>query len=745
MRLASRMKSAALSVALLTAMTAGTDAKAGDVLHFKSGRVSTKKVEKFDSATFFDVRGGTPAPRYYVVQYETRVMRAQHDQLKALGAKVLRYVPDDALIVEASPSVIERLATKTTGVRTVLPLRAQWKLSPDLEPASVFSANNREQIFIRLFDASKLSTITSAIQATGGKIEAAKDRSVVAVLNRAQIERVAMLEGIEWIQPAPKMELAMFRPFDQPPRESQPPTPAPAPPAKPTPGEPPPQAPQPTPAPTPPPPDGDYSDLTGFESGTKIMNFDAAWRRGYKGRGQKIAFADTGFDRGEVETVHDDFKGRLSGAAYGMFASRWEDPVGHGTHVGGSVGGDGAASGGRIVGAAPEASLLAQGLWSPLIGNLTVPPKLADLMIPAYAEGARIHTNSWGSPRDPGAYESFAAQADEIMFNNPDLLLVFAAGNGGMDMDRDGRIDPMSVTAPGTAKNVMTVGSSENVLSKGGMQKQLGELRVGKEIWGRDPLASDTLSNNANGIAAFSSRGPTSDGRVKPDVVAPGTNILSARSYHPDADDMWGRYSKDYVFSGGTSMATPLVAGAAALVRQYLIEGRQFRNPSAALIKNILMHTSVDLFPGQFGLIGAKAGQELLQKRPNTDQGFGRVDVDRATALDHSLLFDEKVGVASNETMKFPLRTSRSGKVIVSLVWTDAPASPSAQKALVNDLDLAIVDSLGREIASRDRVNNFEVIERSLSPGDYEIVVRGVNVPHGKGGKQPFSLVVSLE
>ena len=94
-------------------------------------------------------------------------------------------------------------------------------------------------------------------------------------------------------------------------------------------------------------------------------------------------------------------------------------------------------------------------------------------------------------------------------------------------------------------------------------------------------------------VVAFSSRGPTNDGRIKPDVVAPGTFILSTRSrFIAPNHTGWAKFApnKDYFFMGGTSMATPLVAGAIALIRQFLRTKKKIRRPSAALLKATLIH-----------------------------------------------------------------------------------------------------------------------------------------------------------
>src|SRR5206468_8087123 len=148
----------------------------------------------------------------------------------------------------------------------------------------------------------------------------------------------------------------------------------------------------------------------------------------------------------------------------------------------------------------------------------------------------------------------------------------------------DGVIDPDSLLAPGTAKNVVTVGASENLRETGGFSGVPWLLF--SFCYATQPIATDLPSDNIDGMAAFSSRGPADDGRVKPDIVAPGTNIVSARSHYPGAGTLYGPYetNANYVYSAGTSMATPLAAGAGVLAPQWLtLHG--IADPSGASVK----------------------------------------------------------------------------------------------------------------------------------------------------------------
>ena len=406
------------------------------------------------------------------------------------------------------------------------------------------------------------------------------------------------------------------------------------------------------------------------------------------------------------------------------------------------------------------------------------------------------------------------------------MLILYAAGNEGEDVDGNGVVDPDSIGQPGTAKNIITVGASET---------DIGSI---SNVWGDSygsPIREDRRADNPNGMAAFSSRGPTDDGRIKPEIVAPGTYIASLRSqqfvindgmegdtstylkaslgggtaewqlasgdgrnggkawrqslngnftagamsavlsppnnvlqaggafnltfwhkyalggndslelilvapnangsgqtlnvildmpatgtqgdyvqfsrtlptaittqsgtfdtrqlrigfaiFSPDAaynstwsvDDLriegasWSllgevgltqpgsQIDEAYVMEGGTSMATPLTAGASALVREWLTRSQGVSNPSSALMKGILMNGAADMGAGQYG---AGAAREVPAQRPNNVSGWGRVDLVQSLippAPRKVWFVDQATGLTTGGTSEHKVTIGRAG------------------------------------------------------------------------------------
>lgn len=416
------------------------------------------------------------------------------------------------------------------------------------------------------------------------------------------------------------------------------------------------------------------------------------WDRGLHGEGQIVAFADTG-----LATESCFFAGRKKIVGYEDRTDTPDgDATGHGTHVAGTIAGDryGNGSYDEHDGMAPAATLFAQDV---AVGDdfTGVAPDLGPMFDSAYQAGARIHSNSWN-----GAtfrfYDARSRSLDAFVYTHRDFLVLAAAGNLGWMGER-------TIGAPGAAKNLVTVG------------------------------ATDSL--HKDDVAPFSGQGPTFDGRIKPTLLAPGVDISSASS----------TASCDVTIKSGTSMATPAVAGAAALVRQYLMQVADeearltrlpARVPSSALLRAVL-------------LVGAKQLAQPSHAGAATPmmQGFGRLDLARSLADGTGgglrlIARDEGRELETGQAEVIRLQIPDDGLLDVALAWTDLPAAPMARRALVADLDLSILResdgaaialgnaSIGEVAPEPDRRNVEEVARlHHLPAGIYQIRIYAHDVP----------------
>ncbi|MCR9095071.1 MAG: S8 family serine peptidase [bacterium] len=456
------------------------------------------------------------------------------------------------------------------------------------------------------------------------------------------------------------------------------------------------------------------------------------------GDGELVAVADTGVDRAHPDLVSRiervDALGRTGDAS---------DPDGHGTHVCGSVAGDGSASNGGIRGTAPGAKLYVQSIMDAdgELGGL--PWNLADLFQPPYDAGARIHNNSWGAAT-ASRYTFNSIEADEFVHEHRDMLLVISAGNEGVDRGGpntgSGFVDWLSIGSPASSKNALTVGASRSDRSSGGYSG----LR-NNDAWPADfphaPEGDDRVSGDPEEIAAFSSRGPCDDRRIKPDLVAPGTDIVSTRSSTAPSRNFWGSFpgsNRRYAYNGGTSMSAPLVAGCAALVREYYRKQREHESPSAALVKATLVNSTR-------WLSGRSATAEFSVS-PNFHQGFGCLHMQHAIPNDAEpwmrLAFldpweDTNLHFATpGQRMRFDIDVADGGEFLrLCLAWTDLPA-----RALQNNLNLFVEEAAtGRKwvgnqdlplsLGIPDPENNVEVVRiPNPTAGTYRVQVTATNL-----------------
>ncbi len=427
------------------------------------------------------------------------------------------------------------------------------------------------------------------------------------------------------------------------------------------------------------------------------------------GSGQIVAVADSGLDED-----HGDFGSRVIGNVDLIGDGSTADAhSGHGTHVSCTVLGDG--SRGTYSGVAPEAELYFQAMENDNNGNFQW-SSINNMLNTAFNQGARIHTNSWGSSssNDWGKYTSSSEDVDDrtryydqYYSGREGLSVLFAAGNDGPDSG--------TVGSPGTAKNTITVGNSQN-----------------------------RYQGAPNSIMDGSSRGPVDDGRIKPDIVAPGGYVRSCRAQ--EATDIGGATWSNtwYLEYTGTSMATPNAAGTAALIREYITEISQRPEPQGALVKALM-------------ILGARdVGTRDI---PNMDEGWGRIDLKSTLAPNNGRgiwVDDRSVLSSSGNSKSYNFNITSPGQPFKAvLAWSDERGSRFSNTQLVNNLNLLITTpsgveykgnefSQGRSIqgGTYDTLNNVEVVLiDSAEAGTWTVKV--TDSQHSGSKAQPYAIAVS--
>ena len=663
----------------------------------------------------------SPGKHTRVIQFGGPVNRTWIDTLLATGVAIIGYVPNNAYIIRGGHDELARVAALDAGkdwddarpIRWMGRLSPIQKLDPEFTVELLTSFGNNVETEIELIDGADsqwaIETINRLVSSINREPRRFLNYVVLSVTVRAErLLEIAGLDQVIFAGPASRMSLQDERGAQIVAGNLN--------------------------------ADGTQPSGPGYMSWLASKGLDAQ-------ADFIIDFTDSGLDRGSTlaTLLHPDFldSSLQSRVAYSINYANdgmQDDRRGHGTIVASIAGGRGESTledePGYMygLGVDPGARLGASRIfdsWGRLSGQL----RFSNVASAAYASGARISNNSWGNASNE--YDTIAQEYDSLVRDarpstpgNQEMVFVFSAGNGGAGGH---------ISSPGTSKNGITVAASENYRPEG---VDACDLDGGGSI---GPDGAD----NVRDLLRYSSGGPTKDGRVKPDIVAPGTHIYGAASkatsffgeglcagaglFRPPGQSL-------YTWSSGTSMAAPHVSGAASLIRRYFASQNLLgdsRPPSPAMIKAYLLNSASYM-------TGENAGGDL----PGYRQGWGLADLSRA--FDGATRqFLDQTNVFTDSGQTFEIQGSiadRAAPLRLTLVWTDAPGTLIGP-AIVNDLDLEV--SIGGVTVYRgntfsgaysiaggepDRLNNVESIY--LPPdaipqgveGNFTITVRATNI-----------------
>ena len=679
------------------------------------------------------LKAAGPGRQLYLVQFPGPIRPEWYASLQATGAQIVNFIPSSSYLVYAEPGAVARLAQLAEdGVAQWMgPYLADYKLQPSTRqagkgaPTPATLASDRYQIQLVRDPAANADTIALL---TGLSLAGIESRYEFGPF----VNLISTLASVDLSAVAGRPDVISIHHYAEPRRRDErqnmilagnltgsSPTP------------------------------GNYFTLLSTWGFTQAQ-FDAS--------GLVVDVADDGADRnptgadpgtlptnavaGPVAARHFSLyrSGDRSLASRFVYKGRWgsgstaDGGLGLGGHgqlnmsiIGGFVP-DGFDTANALVhrdaqgfryglGVAPFVRLGNSVIFDPGFTNPSFPAMVAA----AYGAGARISSNSWGAnvsgayTADSQAYDGLVRDAQSGTAGNQPMIFLFSAGNAGSSGAR-------TIGSPGSAKNVITVGAAENVRSH-------AEANGGNagNLSGSDGCGTnDTGADSSNDIIGFSSRGPTADGRFKPDLVGPGTHItgmayVAASAVDPltppnhagtgdpafradgvcalpnrattYANRFFPVSQRWYTTSSGTSHSTPALAGAAALVYQQFINNPAYiathrvpagsAPPSPAMVKAYLLNSTRYL-------TGTLANDTL----PSMTQGMGSGNLGMAFDGVQRIVRDQLPAdrfTASGQVRRYYATvTDASRPLRVTLAWTDVIGSTTGA-AYVNDLDLVVV------------------------------------------------------
>lgn len=421
---------------------------------------------------------------------------------------------------------------------------------------------------------------------------------------------------------------------------------------------------------------------------------------------------------GRIDEDHEAFDGRIN-------TITTEDKNYHATMVGGQAAGDYRDEEDvdgfiYVLGVATGAHLINQNYHDH--GDPIDPDLVCNDTID---NGGTVQNNSWGSIVAMLDYKERMAKYDRLVRdadgNNSALTICFSAGNLGTN----------GLGRPASAKNIITVGNFENLRNN---------------LFGCGDLDADNIDERyiracADSDTGASSTGECEDGRVKPDIVAPGQWTASANSSVGGKDNTSPRFiSNKCVYGGGTSASSPKVAGACTLIIQWWRQRHTWDNteisPSPALNKALIINGAVDT--GEGGHI------------PNEEQGWGRINLNNIFNSEIAAIYvdqDFLLQSVSNDIefdIEFdiePIFTDQPMKI--TLVWTDLPgAFPSGtagNPALINALDIEVTQGVNtwfgnNFVGGTSQTGGVQDAIQNVNPGDIVNNVQNIFIENPLGG-----------
>ncbi|HVP12014.1 MAG TPA: S8 family serine peptidase [Phycisphaerae bacterium] len=632
----------------------GTDQES---LYLRTGPVNLREMPSLL------VSGATFAPtRRYVIQLDGPITPQRRAFLEQAGVVLGPYLPMNAYVADLSRANADALIA-AGFVRWVGQYDEAWKLSstiglvrPVTPERLQLAAAGKKRLVVSLFPGADLAAAKEGLRREGTELRAVggegRKHTLVVDAPDAKIRKLARNPDVMFIEEALEAE----------PRNA----------------------------------------TTTWICQSDVTDSVPLWNAGLHGENQiagiidwdlradQCAFVDTVNPIGPLHRKIVSYYGMGISPGYGY----------HGTHVGGVLAGDElAGTNPNLKGMAYKSRFVFQHYNGVLVGGVLY---VNDRLTVAHNDGARVHSNSWGSDstRDYGAW---SRDIDVFTRANEDDLVLIAVTNSNMQ-----------VTVPENSKNGLAVAAT-----------------------------SDTPNE---GSRCYGGYGPTTDGRQKPEVWAPGCGSISADYY-----TQCGTHS-----GGGTSYAAPAVSGFAVLVRQYFMEGfypsgaanaPDAFTPSGALLKAVMVNSAVDMS----GMAGYFTPAE----------GWGRILMDDVLYFPGDarklLVTDVRnaAGLNTGDTNSYYFGVqSSTQRLKVTLVWTDVPAELSASFTPINNLDLVVTDPystayLGNVFSggqsstggSADIRNNVEQVHRDApNPGRWRIDVLGTAVNQDRQG---YALVVT--